>query len=167
MPTTGRIKFFGRSAALAADGADASASGGGASVDNILSFDRDGYWQSPDLVDGTVSTITVDFGREKTIDRLFLLGTNFKNPSISFVGADIAEAVNVDNLLVPINPYANNLADTIYLEFPPAKISGLGISVSETVVPNNRKILRQVIPCSEIGTMVGYPILSSLSLIHI
>ena len=153
---TGRIKFFGRSRLLSADGADAVATSGGNSVSNLLSFDRGGYWQSGDATDGRESIINFILGPVREVSRLLIVDTNCKDIAIRF-NAPLENIIDIDNLRVQsVAPYRNG-NPVVYLEFDPIPATSLQLTVSNTLTPNERKYIRQVIVASEIGVFEGYP----------
>ena len=162
MPNTGRIKFFERSKLLNNEGADAMSNTGGTSIENIISFDRFNYWQSDDQRDGEESRISILFRNLTRVNRLLIVDTNIKDINISF-NRSMTNIVDIDNLEVSsVSPYRNR-AKVIYLEFDPIEVISLNLSFSNTIIPNERKYIRQVIATNEIGVFEGYPEIQSFN----
>ena len=160
MPNTGHIKVFERSRLLPSERADVMGNSGGASVNNLLSFDRSGYWQSSDESDGVRSIINISFGVSRTISRLIIVDTNIVDFYISFNQA-LLNIIDIDNTRVnTLAPYINRNS-VVYLEFDPVTVNTLELMVSRTQTPNERKHIRQIIATNEIGTFLGFPEVNS------
>ena len=93
MAITGGIKFFKKNQM---SDASPSATSGDASAKFMLDLDVDTYWTSVGSSDSTTETITINFGSNKTIDRILLLDHNFKNFTVKYLsGSSYVAFANV------------------------------------------------------------------------
>jgi hypothetical protein len=161
----GGIKFFDLSANLLINGATVAASSGNDSAPYILGLNRDTLWQSVGSSDASTESLIIQFPVPTLIDRLFLINHNFKNYTVQW---DNTGWVNFTNVLgvtgarsgIVETAYALN---TSYYEFTPVTTNSIKITVNTTQVANQDKFLNQLTCTSELGTLVGYPIISALN----
>ena len=144
---TGAIKFLKRPVTLANDGASVSID----SAKNLLSFNDLFYFENEG-----VASFTVFFSRSMAINRLFIVDTN----AISIRVSNIQNATDQDMMPVEF-PYTPR-DKTSYFEFDSIALNALDI----TLVPPPGETLycRQIIATSEIGTLEGYPQVSTFNL---
>lgn len=162
MANTGTVKFFTRSKTLISDGAIAEANSGENSVNNILSFDRDNYWQSIDETDGSISNISIQLSKQSPINRLLIVDTNIKQVSITF-DRPITFASDIDNNDIAVPIIYQNSNNVMYFEFDTISPITVDLSFSETIIPNQRKYIRQIILAQEIGNFIGFPTVRGFS----
>ena len=147
MAVTGALKFFKRPVTLANDRASVSIE----NARNLLSFNNLYYFENP----GEAS-FTVFFSRAATIDRLLIVDTN----AVSIRFSNIQNAIDQDMMPVEF-PYTPR-DKTSYFEFDPIALNSLDIVL--TPPPGEELYCRQIIATSEIGTLEGYPQVSTFNL---
>lgn len=161
----GGIKFFEISSNLLVNGANASATSGNDSVPYILGLNRDASWRSVGSGDMTTEKIIVGFPGPMTIDRLFLIGHNFKNYMVQWdnmgTWTDFTNVLGIDGTKSGINE-SNYALETSYYEFDPITTMNLQITMNTTQIADQDKFLNQVTATTELGTLVGYPIVSEI-----
>ena len=147
MPVTGAIKFFKRPVTLANDRASVSLD----SAKNLLSFNDLYYFEN----EGPAS-FTIFFSRSSTINRLLFVDTN----AVSIRVSNIENAVDQDMMGVTY-PYKTR-DKTSYFEFDPVTLNSLDI----TLIPpaGEQLYCRQILAMEEIGTLEGYPRVSTFNL---
>lgn len=162
---SGGIKFFEISANLLVNGATVSASSGNDSAPYILGLNKDTSWRSVGSGDMTTETILMVFPIPTLIDRLFLINHNFKNYTVQYnvsgTWTDFTNVLGVDGIKSGINE-SDYALDTSYYEFSPVTTDSIQIVVNTTQIPNQDKFLNQVTATSELGTLVGYPVISEI-----
>ena len=155
---TGGGKFFENNKALFRDGNSADASTNDAAAKFILDTSKYTRWESLNSNDTTVETITINFKFNQTIDRLILVGHNFKNFSIKYNGVnEFTNVSGLDGALVGGVSETVFNKDTAYYKFDSVVVSSVTISVLSTQVANEQKYLNQFIATSEVGTFAGFP----------
>lgn len=115
--------------------------------------DRKPYtrWISSGTDDTTTEEIIVDFGVERTIDRLHLIDHNWKEFNIQYWNGSIytdfstaiSETVNADK--------------TTYFEFNSVDTQLIRLQAIKSQVVDAEKYLYQLLATAELGTFVGYP----------
>jgi hypothetical protein len=159
MPITGGIKFFGESVVLAEDGATITASTGQIVAESALDKNPYTFWESVGSDDTTTETLTIVFD-ENEIDRLFLQNHNWKDFNVQYwtgvAWAHFASVVGIDGSKANITETAF-AQDTAYYEFTAVTTTKLRIQVLKTQVVDDQKYIAQVIACTEIGTLQGWP----------
>lgn len=182
MPVTGRVKFFDRSKALISDGATITGQHIGVtpseneSTNNLLSFDRQNYFQTKtgtQNIGGTenpfygISLLSLSFPTEITFNRFILVDTNIEAPNINLNTPNFA--YDVDNDRVPIGSSkvtslslrTKETLKTIYLELG-EPVTSESLSVNLTYLqPSQRYFARQIIVANELGTFQGFPTVSA------
>ncbi len=159
MSITGGIKFFDQSKALIRDGASITASSNQDLAPFVLTNDRYFDWESLGSDDTTLETLTITF-EEQTIDRIFLLGHNFKEYNIKYlkgVWTDFTNVSDIDGTLaggITDNAYDK---DTSYYEFDAVTTTSVKLEVLKTQTANDEKSLITFYVTEEIGTFDGYP----------
>lgn len=165
MSVTGGIKFFKRNFSLLKDGATATASSNTEGVKYLLSPVRYAKWISVGSSDATEETITITFPSSKTIDRLFLLGFNLKEfdvkyfDGLSFV--DFSNVIGVNGVEQSTINETNFSFDSAYYEFDSVTTSQVQIKARKTQVADEEKMITTFVSTMEIGTLEGYPSISS------
>jgi len=163
MAVTGGIKFLYENKIK--DGS-AVGSTGNASAKYALDLDVDTYWRSVGSNDTTTETLTVTFDTQ-TIDRVLLLDCNFKGFTVKYLSG--ASYVHFSNVIGIGGVAKTNITETsfsensAYYEFDSVSTGGLQISIDTTQTTNAEKYISQFIGSSEIGTFVGYPEVSKIS----
>ena len=165
MAITGGIKFFKKNEM---SGASPSATSGDASAKFMLDLDVDTYWTSVGSNDSTTETITINFGSNKTIDRVLLLDHNFKNFTVKYLSGSsyvaFANVIGIVGTSLSGNTETSFSKDSSYYEFDSVSTSSIQIACLSTQTPNAEKYLGQAIGTSELGTFVGYPQVSRIDL---
>ena len=187
MAVTGAIKFFERSKALLSDKnirsialSTDSAMRDNKSIENILSFDRDAYYISPESGErGFFQNFFIQFKNAIRINRIMLVDTNLIGGTI-VLGANTTNITDINNQERPDGQTIRFQEDsanyfrkaTYYFEFD--ELLTKTISILTTIqstefnqgwnpnAPRNFYI-RQIIPTREIGTFEGFPNISSYS----
>jgi hypothetical protein len=167
MALTGGISFFNRSMCLAADGTTVIASSGDASSSRALDRNPFTYWRTSGSNDTLTETLTVNFTEDKTFNRIFLIDHNFKNFTVEYdvagVWTDFASVSGINGALANITE-TNYALDTSYYEFTEVTTGAIRVSIDTTQTANAEKYLNQLIVTSELGTLEGYPEISSVEL---
>jgi hypothetical protein len=160
---TGGIKFLYENKIK--DGT-AVGSTGDASSKYSLDLDVDTFWRSVGSNDTTTETLTVTFDTQ-TIDRVLLLDCNFKGFTVKYLSG--VSYVHFANVIGIGGGTKTNITETsfsensAYYEFDSVSTGGLQISIDTTQTTNAEKYISQFIGSSEIGTFVGYPEVSKIS----
>ena len=181
MAVSGGIKFFERSKTLLSDGnasvslSQDSKQNDNQSVKNILTFDRNAYFQTAKITDEAfLQIIDVEFDQPITINRLLLVDTNINTGAFSFP-TPVKNISNIDNQPIPDNPFVffgnNNSFKglTHYWEFDDVTISTLSFQINISArgdydeTPPDHFFIRQIIATREIGTFEGFPSISAYS----
>lgn len=167
MALTGGIAFYERSMCLASDGATALASSGDASAERALDRNTFTYWLTSGSTDAATETLQIIFDEDKTFDRIFLIDHNFKGYTVQYdvsgVWTHFASVVGLDGSMANITETTYS-KDTSYYEFTPVTTGKIQISVTTTQTANDEKYLNQAIVTEELGTLAGYPNISSVEL---
>lgn len=163
MAFAGGIKFFDKSMSLKKDGSSIVVSTG--SGDYALDRNPHTVWRSVGSDDTTTETLTVTFPEAITFSRILLLGHNFKEFNIQYdlasVWTHFAAVIGLDGALANISEtvFADN---TAYYEFTAVSTTGLRIQVLKSQVVDAQKYLSQIIVTNELGSLEGYPEISSV-----
>lgn len=160
---TGGVKFFDKNLALFRDGNTAAASSNNAAGKYVLSPSKYTRWESLASNDVTTETITINFLNTTTIDRIVLQGHNFKSYSIKYNAAlDFTTVSDLDADLVGGITQATYTNDTSYYAFDAVAVDSLTITINTTQIANAQKFLTQIIATTELGTLAGFPRISSV-----
>lgn len=180
MAVTGAIKFFERSRTLLSDG-NASASlssdskqNDNESIKNLLTFDKDSYYQTPMITnEGFGQIIDISFVRPIKINRLFLIDTNLQTGALIFTTpikniTDIDNKVLQDGSFLTFGQGEGFDSLTHYWEFDEITISSFSLqfnvlSRNDYSNPPDFFFIKQIIATSEIGTFEGFPNISGYS----
>jgi hypothetical protein len=161
------IKFFERSKSLIQDNTVVTASSGNESSDRIIDRNPVTYWRSVGSNDMTTETLEIQFATSQTFDRIFVLDHNWKDFDIQYyLGATyvhFASVVGLDGTLSNITETAFS-KDTAYYEFTEVTTTKVRIRINKSQVANDEKYGNQIIITSELGTLLGHPVIKSLSL---
>lgn len=168
MAFAGGIKIFETNKALYKDGASVTVSTGSASKNYMLDRNPFTVWRSVGSNDSTTETITITLPSLMYIDRLALIGHNFKDFDIQWqtfiVGTwnDFTSVVGLDGSLGSINhtTYDKSVA---YYEFDSVQTQSIRIRADKTQIVDAEKYLNSVIVTTIIGTMSGFPIVQPLA----
>jgi len=165
MSVTGGVKFFQKNFALLKDGASATASSNDDGVQYILSPVRWAKWISVGSSDATEETITITFPGSKTINRLFLLGINLKEFDVKYFNGlsfvDFTNVIGVNGVESTSINETDFALDSAYYEFNQVTTSQVQIKARTTQVADEEKMITTFIATQEIGTLLGYPKVSS------
>lgn len=167
MAITGGIKFLERSYALANEGATAVASSG--TVSAVRALDRNPFtvWRTQGSNDAINESLTVTFAEEKTIDRIFVLGHNFKSYSIRYDNAgsptDFTSVIGLNGAAKTGINETNYALDASYYEFAPVTTNEIIVECDETQIANQEKKLSTFVATEELFTLDGYPIVNNLT----
>jgi hypothetical protein len=159
---TGGIKFFEKSKSLFVKGATATASSNNDAARNILTSNKFIRWVSFGSNDTITETIEITF-ENATIDRIFLIDTNFKEFTVKYdvggVPTDFTNVAGLDGVLSAIAESAYS-KDTAYYEFDSVTTTKIYITATTTQTPNKEKSLVTFYCTEEIGTLEGYPVVA-------
>jgi hypothetical protein len=165
MSITGHVKFFEPSQCLAVNGATITASSGNSSSGYMLDRNPDTRWRSVSSDDTTTETITITFA-SSAISRLLFLDINWKQFTVKYnsggTWTDLAAVAGLDSSggsAISETVFAD---DTAYYEFTEVTTTGIQITVTKTQTANQEKYCAQMIATSEIATLLGWPIISSV-----
>ncbi len=165
MAITGGIKFFKRSKSLLEDGVSATASTATESAKFMLDRNEFTFWRSVGSSDSITETIEITFPSAVTLTRLLLLDMNFKEFTVKYdlagVFTDFTTVVGLDGALgggITETAFADGSA---YYEFDSVSTTKLEITATKTLVVDADKFINQVLATEELGTLVGYPLVSS------
>lgn len=159
MPVTGGIKFFGQSVVLAQDGATVTATSGDLVAAYALDKNPITFWESVGSDDTTTEEIEIVFD-ENSFDRLLLQNHNWKDFNVQYwngaAWTHFASVVGLAGSKANITETAF-AEDTAYYEFTEVTTTKIRIQVLKTQVVDDQKYISQVIACTEIGTLQGWP----------
>ena len=161
MAITGGIKFFDKSKTLFADGTTIVAGvSGDPSAEFTIDRNRLSYYRSVGSNDTITETLTITLPSAQTIDRILILDHNWKEFTIKYDSAtDFTSVVGLDGALgggISETVFADG---TAYYEFDSVSVtSTIEIAITKTQVANAQKFVNQIIGTTEIGTLVGYPV---------
>jgi hypothetical protein len=116
--------------------------------------------------DTTTETITITFP-SATIDRVFLIDTNFKEFTVKYdvsgTPTDFTNVVGLDGSqsVIAETTYAR---DTAYYEFDAVTTTGITITATKTQTADEEKSLERFYCTEEIGTLTGFPLVSAEAL---
>ena len=167
MSISGGIKFFEQSKSLIKKGASGYATSGSSAVVHMLNPNTETFWQSASSNDLTLETINITLSELSTIDRLFLIGINWKEFAVQYklagVWTDFTNVISLDNAIpgTEVSELAWSL-DTAYFEFDSVETQEIQITVLKTQVADEEKYCNQFIASFELGTFVGYPIIDNV-----
>jgi hypothetical protein len=160
MSITGGIKFFGKNLVLSEDGGSIVASSGDIVSGYAIDKNPITFWESVGSDDTTTETLTLTFD-EVEIDRLILQNHNWKDFNVQYwtgvAWSHFASVIGLDGAKANITETAF-ADDTAYYEFTPVTTTKLRAQVLKTQVVDDQKYLAQVIACTEIGTLQGWPL---------
>lgn len=162
---TGGIKFFEVSANLTVNGAVASATSGNDTAPYLLGLNKDVQWRSVGSMDGVTETIVIQFPVPTFINRVFLINHNFKIYTVKYHSAGMfIDFTNVKSITGSSNQISENNyhLDTSYYEFNGVTTDQIQIAVSSTQIANQDKYMNQVTATTELGTLVGYPMITGI-----
>lgn len=168
MTVSGGIKFFDRNFA-GADlyGSIMSVSTGSNTADFILDKNEYTQWLSVGSDDLTTETIVIEFDESQDIDRIFLIGINFKAYELKYwTGAAYASFTNVVGVNGASKSGIVETAQTLesaYYEFTEVSTTRVQIEIDTTQTADAEKELNRFIATSELGTLAGYPIVKDVS----
>jgi|GEM_PF-1727140 len=178
MGVTGGIKFFDINLADSQRfETEAGATSGADSAPFVL--DRNYYtvWRSVGSDDLTTETltITIPIGQNRNFNRIFLLNHNWKEYNVQYFDTigyvDFTNVISVNGdtkSAISETDYARNSS---YYEFDTVNTStifpGVGfllrIQVTKTQTANQEKFLNSVVMADELGTLLGFPIISQVT----
>ncbi len=164
----GGIKFFDKSYNLYSDGSSITATSGNTSAK--LCIDKNFYtvWQSVGSNDATTETLEITFPSSKTINRVILQKHNFKSYTVKYWnGASYVDFTNVISILnsTPTTGISESLysLDTSYYEFDSVSTTKIEITTTLAQTVNAQKYLTQFIATQELGTLEGFPVITTAS----
>lgn len=159
MPITGGAKFFSPNVVLSADGGTITASSGELVAVSAIDKNPITFWNSVGSDDATQEELVLTFD-ESQMDRLLLQDFNFKEFNVKYwdgaVWADFTNVVGLDGTKVAVSETAF-ADDSAYYEFTAVTTTKLRVQVLKTQVVDEEKYLCQVIACTEIATLQGFP----------
>ncbi len=160
---SGGVKFFNFNQALFKNGNTASASSNDGAAKYTIDVSKYTRWESVGSNDITTESITINFKNPTTIDRLLLIGHNFKEFTIQYNGTnDFTNVSGLGGSLVGGIVETDFSVDTAYYSFTEVLINSITISISKTQVVDAEKFLNQFIGTTELATLIGFPRVSNV-----
>jgi len=162
MALTGGISFFKDSKTYFKNGTVATATTNDVITKNILANNTSIGWYSDGSNDTITEVITITLPSAVAIDRIFMLGHNWKEFEVKYWnGASFVSFANV----VGINgSVAGGILETIfekdasYYQFDSVSTDIIQVSVTKTQIINEEKFLDRFFATEELGTFEGYPL---------
>ena len=126
---------------------------------NLYDLDRDTKWRSSGSNDTVTETITAVFTYSQTIDRILLLGMNFKEFTIKYWNG--SSYVNFSNVIEAYGVSAGsaissttNTSTSKYYEVTPVSTLRVQISILKTITAGQEKEMMELYIGDEIGTFL-------------
>lgn len=134
---------------------DTTATDNGQSYVNFLrNRDLTSGWATTGSNDAANTQLDVDFGSgRKDINRIILVGHNFKAYTIQYFNADTSNWTDFS----PAINVSNNTADTIEHQFTTVNAKEFRLIVTETMTVDDDKFLKQLILTETIGELTVQP----------
>ena len=167
MTITGGIKFFDQNIVDSQTDATVTASTGVSSANFILDRNKYTVWRSSGSSDITIETLEIELTVFDFFDRLFLVNHNFKSYTVKYwSGSAWVDFVNVTGLngisLSNISE-SNYSVSSSYYEFDQVLTSKILITIQTTQIPNAEKYLNTFVIAPELGTLIGFPIVKTVT----
>lgn len=160
---SGGVKFFEQNRALFRDGNTANASTNDAAAKFAIDISKYTRWESLISNDLTQETLTINFKTDQVIDRLMLVGHNFKLYNVKYNAAvDFTNVSGLDGDLVGGIDETTYDKDMSYYKFDSVTVSSITITIDTTQIADEQKHLVQFIATEEIGTFAGFPRVSNV-----
>lgn len=160
MSITGGIKFFNKNKSLYKDNTAITASSNDASAKYMLDNNKYTQWESVGSNDLTTETIVITMSSARDIDRIFLIGINWKEFNVKYWnGSAYVNFANVTSIIgspTGISETAYALS-TAYYEFDSVNTTEFQIQIVKTQTADQEKEIIRFIATEEIGTFLGYP----------
>ncbi len=163
----GGIKFYNQNKALLDFDTTITATSATESADFAIDRNPFTFWRSVGSTDAVTETLIIAFDVDQTIDRLFLLDHNFKSFTIKYdlagVFTDFTTVVGIDGALgggITESTFADS---TAYYEVTQVTTPRIEVTITTTQVVDAEKFVSQIIATTELGTLVGFPILKSIT----
>lgn len=155
------MKFFRKNFAdIDYDGVLIEASTGVSLRNVVRDRRRYGKWESVGSSDATTEYLIVYFDEAKTIDRLILVGHNFKAFTAQYYDGsawqDFSSVVTKEGSHATISE-TDNEKTTSYYEFSSVSAERVKVTITATQTADAEKSLRELIVTEEIGTFEGWP----------
>jgi hypothetical protein len=164
MSLSGGISFFDRSLSLFKDGITAVASSNTAAQNLALGSNQYLRWESNGSDDTTQETLTLTFPNTVSVSRIFILGHNLKNFSITSNDGSFTNVNSLDGTgLTGISETAYN-RETAYYEFDAVSLDDLILTMDTTQTADEEKHVTQIIVTNELGTLAGFPELTNVQI---
>lgn len=158
---TGGIKFFSKNK-ITINSSIVSSSGDSSSV-YIADENYFTNWRSSGSSDSSTETITITFDAPTAIDRLHLIGHNWKSYTIKYdTTSEFSNVNSLDNSSLSLISESTYSRSDSYYEFDSVSVTTINIAVTTTQTANEEKYLRKLKITTEYGTLQGYPKLDSL-----
>lgn len=158
---SGGFKFFTKNYALYKDGATITATSNTSGANAVIDVNKYTQWTSVGSTDAITETLLITLKTAQVINRLFLIGMNFKQFSVKYWnGSTYADFTSVIGINAEVksgiqeSTYAKTSA---YYEFDSVTTNIIQVSVLKTQVVNVQKFLTTFIVTKEIGTFKGFP----------
>lgn len=159
---TGGVKFFDDSPALLANGGTASVTSGTVVGDNMIDKLRTTHWRSVGSSDVTTETIVLTFV-STIINRLLFLDLNWKGFVIKYWNGSawthFTSVTGIDGAMTNVTETAF-ADDSCYYEVASVTTTGIQITITTTQTANEEKYLGTALPCYELGTLTGFPLVA-------
>ena len=157
MSLSGGISFFDKSKCLFKDGASAVASSNGDAQNLCLGQNKYYRWESSGSDDTTTETLAITFPSAVSVSRIFLLGHNLKNFSITSADGSFSNVTSLDatgGSGISETTYSRSMA---YYEFDAITLDDLTLTMNTTQTADEEKYVTQIIATNELGTLAGFP----------
>lgn len=120
-------------------------------VDLIRNRDNFSGWGTTNSTNAANTTLEIQFGESRTIERAILIGHNFKSYTLKYWNGSAWT-----NFSTTIAPTTNDATDT-YHEFTEVSTTAVQLVILGTVVTDDDKFLTQLILCEELGEFEDEP----------
>lgn len=167
MSLTGGVSFFDKSKCLFKDNATAVASSNIAAQNLCLGTNKNYQWESIGSDDVTTETITITLPASTTFNRIFILGHNLKAFQISVTGDTFANLLSEEATATISGGDIDQTAcakTTSYFEFDSVTGTEVVLTMDTTQVVDAEKAVNQIILTTEIGTLIGFPMINGVNL---
>jgi len=120
-------------------------------VDLIRNRDNNSGWGTTNSLDAANTTLEIQFGETRTIERAILIGHTFKSYTLKYWNGSAWT-----NFSTTIAPTTNEDSDT-YHEFTEVQTTAVQLVILGTIDANTDKFLTQLILCEELGEFEDEP----------
>lgn len=164
MNKQGGVSFFDKSLCLFKDGATATATSNTAARNFPLGTNKYYQWESAGSDDSTTETISISLPSVKSVSRIFVLGHNLKDFSITSPDGSFTNVTSLDGegiTGISETSYSRNMA---YYEFDSIDLDQISLVMNTTQSADDEKTVNQIILTNEIGSLKGFPAITNVTI---